>query len=95
MDHVTETIDPMRIRDFQIVDIDGEDKIQFMAIGDKHKMIRQDDGRIVFTKLPEQGHPYKYGAPLSKEDALALLTSPQSNRHHARIKALILGKSNG
>lgn len=84
---------PARITDCDFITENGETKVQFIAIGDKHKMIRQDDGSIEIIKLPGQGRPYKYGSPFGLENALNLLI-PKQNPDHARIAEKIRQSGN-
>jgi hypothetical protein len=66
--------DPIRIRKCQLLTSDdGIQMIQFIATGDKHQMMKQDDGSIQMVKLAEQGKDYKYHDPKSLNDALYIL----------------------
>ena len=66
--------DPTRIRKCQLFTLDdGTQMVQFIATGDKHQMMKQDDGSIQMVKLPEQGKDYKYHDPKPLNDALSIL----------------------
>ena len=73
--------DPKRIRKCEIVVIDGQNMIQFVATGDRHKMMKKDDGSIEIVKLFEQGNDYSYGSPYTIEEALAILDGDHYQTH--------------
>lgn len=66
-------IDPKRIRKCELIIHNNEDYIQFIAIGDRHKMMKMEDGQIEIIKLPEQGKDYRYGDPVPLDNALQIL----------------------
>ena len=74
-------IDPKRIRKCELIIHNNEDYIQFIAIGDRHKMMKMEDGEIVIIKLPEQGKDYRYGDPVPLEDGLKLLDLGHFSTH--------------
>jgi len=53
--------------------IDNQKMIQFIAIGDRHKLMKTDDGALEVIKLPEQGKEYRYHDPFPIDDGLAIL----------------------
>jgi hypothetical protein len=65
--------DSTRIRKCQLLNIDGKNMIQFIAVGDKHQMMKHDDGSIEMIKLKEQGKDYKYHDPKPLDEALSIL----------------------
>jgi hypothetical protein len=75
-------IDPALIRNYHFVRTkEGEIKVQFVGIGDKHRMMKQDDGSVIVVKQSEQGKPYRYGPPQTIEDALSYLSKGAYNTH--------------
>ena len=75
------TFDPKRIRKCELVTGGDKPLVQFIATGDKHKMIRNDDGKIEVIKLPEQGRDYRYGDPYELNDAVSLLEEGHYEGH--------------
>lgn len=60
---------------------DGETKVQFVAIGDKHRMMKRDDGSVAMIKEAEKGKPYRYGTPYSLNEALEILDQGNFRTH--------------
>ena len=60
---------------------DGEVKVQFVAIGDKHRMMKRDDGSVAMIKEAERGKPYRYGTPYNINDALNILDQAHFRTH--------------
>jgi len=77
-----DNFDPSRIRRYYLQDLDNDQMVQFTAIGDRHSMIKQDDGSMVIEKLVEKGKEYKYGPPLSLNQALDIL---MKNTHPSHL----------
>lgn len=73
-------LDPSRIRKCELFEQNSYDMVQFIAISDKHKMIRNDDGEITVTLLPEQGNEYRYGDPVRADIAIQIL---EQNTHES------------
>lgn len=65
--------DPSRIRKCELVMNDNQQMIQFIAVGDRHKLMKIDDGSLEIIKLPEQGQDYRYADPFPIEDGLSIL----------------------
>jgi len=76
-----ETFDPSRIRKCEVVEKDGESFVQFIAIGDKHQMMKMDDGSVQIIKLPEQGKDYRYKDPFPLQEALEILQQGHHETH--------------
>lgn len=76
------SFDPSRIRRYYIQDQDGQKLVQFTAVGDKHRMIKQDDGSIIVEKLIEEGKEYNYGDPMPMDKALDIL---MENTHPSHL----------
>lgn len=74
-------IDPKLIRKCEVMDQNGSQKIQFIAIGDRHKIMREDNGEINIIKLPEQGKEYRYKHPVSIDQALTILDGGHYETH--------------
>ena len=70
--------DPTRIRKYDIIDGD----VQFIAIGDRHQMIKHDDGSIEVQRLPEQGKDYSYFDPFPMDEAIKILRQGAHESHH-------------
>jgi hypothetical protein len=66
-------IDLKRIRKCELIQNGNMNLIQFIATGDRHKMMKNENGEIEIIKLYEQGRDYRYGDPLPVEDGLKLL----------------------
>lgn len=67
-------LNPTLIRNYHFTRLhDSVLKVQFVGIGDKHRMMKEDDGSIVIIKEPEKGKPYRYGDPYDIDDAIQLL----------------------
>ena len=75
-------VDVMRIRKCELIKIDGVDMIQFIAIGDRHKMMKMNDGTIEIITLPEQGLDYNYGKPVDVEQAIQILNTGTHNQRY-------------
>lgn len=74
--------DPSLIRNYHFIkNDDGVVLVQFVAIGDKHRMMKQDDGSMVVIKEAEKGKPYRYGQPCSVQDALEFLNQKSYPTH--------------
>ena len=73
--------DPTRIRKCELVSIDNQQMIQFIATGDRHKLIKMDDGSLEVIKLTEQGKEYRYGDPYAVADALSILLESTLTGH--------------
>ncbi len=78
--------DPSRIRKCELIEKNNKDMIQFIAIGDRHKMMKTNSGEIEIIKLPEHGKEYRYGEPVSIEKALSILDEGifQNHKHMAQ-----------
>ena len=75
--------DPSLIRNYHFTNNDnGELLVQFIAIGDKHRMMKQDDGTMVIIKEAEKGKPYRYGEPCSVQQALTFLNQKTYPTHN-------------
>lgn len=66
-------IDPKRVRKCELIQDKNQAFIQFIAIGDRHKMMKTQNDEIQIIKLPEHGKDYKYGDPIPLEEGLKLL----------------------
>lgn len=75
------TFDPKRIRKCELVTEGDTHMVQFIATGDKHKMIRNDNGQIEIIKLPGEGRDYKYGEPYNINNAISLLEEGHYSGH--------------
>lgn len=73
--------DPSRIRKCEIITINNKQMIQFIGLGDRHKMMKNEDGSIEVIKLPEQGNEYRYGAPYTIEDGISILMETNKKEH--------------
>ena len=77
--------DPSLIRNYHFVkNNDGHTFVQFVAIGDKHRMMKQDDETMVIIKESGKGKPYRYGEPYTIKQALEFL-GQKSYPTHADI----------
>jgi len=85
--------DPTRIRQCELVQKNNKTYIQFLAIGDKHRMLREDDGSIAVEVLQEAGKPYPYGQPYLINDAITILKQ-EHYPTHGKIAAEILAFMN-
>ena len=65
--------DPARIRKCELVTVNDVHMVQFIAIGDRHQMMKQDDGSVAMIKMPEQGKEYRYGDPFMPMEAFDIL----------------------
>jgi hypothetical protein len=72
---------PSLIRKCELIKKDGKDYLQFIGIGDRHKMMKMEDGSITIIKLPEQGKDYNYGDAIPLEDALKILEQGAHSSH--------------
>lgn len=96
-DKTLSPFDPTLIRNYYFIRTDaGDIVIQFIAAGDRHRMIKQDNGKICIITQREQGKPYRYGPPLPVEEAIAILMcksypTHEHIAHHIReqIKTLL------
>lgn len=81
------TFDPASIRNYHFVkNGDGMVCVQFIAIGDRHRMMKDDDGSIKIIREPEQGKPYRLGMPLDIESALSVLAEKTYPTHEEIAK---------
>lgn len=83
-------INPSLIRNYHFVrTADNQLKVQFIGIGDKHRMIKQDSGQILIIKEKEKGKPFRFGAPFSVEEAVKLLEEGHYTTHHMIAKHIL------
>lgn len=75
------SFDPARIRQAALIEENGNKMVQFMGIGDKHKMIKHVNGHVEMIKLVEQGKEYNYRAPVPLDEALAILDQGHYHTH--------------
>jgi len=80
--------DSARIRKCELVMVDDQQMIQFIATGDRHKLIKTDDGSLEVIKLPEQGKDYRYGDPYNIDDALSILEQKSHENHESLAQRL-------
>lgn len=73
--------DVSRIHKCELVTIDGKVMTQFIARGDRHKMMKHEDGSIDIIKLYEQGKEYKYKDLVTIEEALVVLEKSRNINH--------------
>jgi len=78
---MSENINPELIRKCEIIEKNDVHKVQFIAIGDKHQIIKEDNGEMTIIKLPEQGKEYRYKSPVSVEYALQILSEGHYENH--------------
>lgn len=74
-------IDTKKIRKCELVTMNNIEMIQFIATGDRHKMMKHDDGSIEIIKLIEQGKDYRYGDPYPLDIAIAILIESSQIGH--------------
>jgi|GEM_PF-1986441 len=80
--------DSTRIRKCELVTVDDQQMIQFIATGDRHKLMRMDDGSLEVVKLPEQGKDYRYGDPYTIDEALSILGEKSHENHESLAQKL-------
>lgn len=88
-DMTDDSLNPAIIRNYYFIRTkNGDIRVQFVGVGDRHRMIKQDSGTIRFVREREQGKAYRYGKPLPVDDAVAILMR-KSYPTHAQIAAHI------
>ena len=86
--------DPSKIRKCELITVNGTHMVQFIATGDKHQMMKQDDVSIQMIKLPEQGKDYRYGDPVMPMEAFDILNH-DAHPSHASISKQLRDRMNG
>jgi len=81
-------LDPIRIRDFALITENDTQMVQFIALGDKHKMFRDPNGDMAIETLHEQGRPYNYKKPFSIDHAINILSQSNHDSHSDILKRL-------
>jgi len=81
-------INPIHIRKCEFITVNDVHMIQFIATGDRHQMIKEDDGTITMVKMPEQGKDYRYGDPFMPMVALDILNHNAHPSHESMAQKL-------
>ena len=90
MPYTFSPFNPALIRNYHFVkQANNSVKVQFIAIGDRHKMMKQDNGEILIIKQKECGKPYRYGAPFSVQDAVDILNQKTFSTHSEIAKHIL------